>query len=296
MSEDELGFPHLGGIPEDQKVPTTAVKKEKRIPVIEMFGPTIEGEGSLIGMQTMFIRFGLCDFKCKNCDSMHAVDPHMVKLLAGWRTEQEIADDMAELMLAQNCAHIPNITLSGGNPAIHDLRQLVSILHDRGKKVFVETQGTKAPEWLHDVDHIVVSPKSPGMGEHFDHEVFINFMHKYLAQGAKMTVKIVVFSARDLEFASAVYDLCEGLPGFKVRENFYLSLGNPNPPKFSVVLDPDDGKASVSQDEIAKAVLIPELLRSYSALAEEILRDPRLANVRFLPQLHVLAWGNETGR
>lgn len=34
------------------------------LPVVEIFGPTIQGEGALIGAQTMFLRLGGCDYRC----------------------------------------------------------------------------------------------------------------------------------------------------------------------------------------------------------------------------------------
>ena len=42
------------------------------IPVAEIFGPTIQGEGPHVGMQTLFVRVAGCDFKCAWCDSKFA--------------------------------------------------------------------------------------------------------------------------------------------------------------------------------------------------------------------------------
>ena len=44
------------------------------IRVSEIFGPTIQGEGALIGEPTVFVRTGGCDYRCSWCDSLHAVD------------------------------------------------------------------------------------------------------------------------------------------------------------------------------------------------------------------------------
>ncbi|PFV11560.1 7-carboxy-7-deazaguanine synthase QueE, partial [Bacillus cereus] len=40
-----------------------------KIPVLEIFGPTIQGEGMVIGQKTMFIRTAGCDYSCSWCDS-----------------------------------------------------------------------------------------------------------------------------------------------------------------------------------------------------------------------------------
>jgi len=274
----------------DELVEAVATK-EKKIPVVEIFGPTIEGEGALIGFQTMFIRFGLCDFKCTMCDSMHAVDPKIVKTTAQWIPVDEIARQVLEVMPA----HIKHITFSGGNPAIHELGKLVVLLQDAGKTVFVETQGTKKPDWLYMVDHLVVSPKGPGMGEIFKEDVFMEFMHTYLSQGVSMSVKIPVFHALDLEFAAAVGELCLQLERtyprtFKRSRDFFLSLGNPYPPVYTAA-----GAVDVDKDTI-KSALVNTLLTRYNTLSVELMQDPRLNYARFLPQLHTLVWGNEKGK
>lgn len=299
-TNEPISSPTVGADLADQNNPALSGKKEKKIPVVEMFGPTIEGEGSLVGTQTMFIRFGLCDYKCKKCDSMHAVDPALVKVLAEWRTCAEIADDLQTFQERTHSTHIRNVTFSGGNPAIHDLTDLVAILKARGYKVFVETQGTKHPDWLNDVDHVVVSPKSPGMGETFNHEVFMEFVNAILSEYTPLSVKVVVFSNQDLEFAAGVAQLLEDKvdpgSGFMLEDSFYLSLGNPLPPVFAMIPDPEDGKPSVAQDDRDAKALVGELLSRYNALSTEILKDPRLSFAKFLPQLHVLVWGNETGK
>ncbi|PGD66807.1 7-carboxy-7-deazaguanine synthase QueE, partial [Bacillus toyonensis] len=35
-----------------------------KIPVLEIFGPTIQGEGMVIGQKTMLIRTAGCDYSC----------------------------------------------------------------------------------------------------------------------------------------------------------------------------------------------------------------------------------------
>jgi len=51
----------------------------RTIPVLEIFGPVIQGEGPLAGQVSHFVRLGLCDYRCSWCDSMFAVDPAQVK-------------------------------------------------------------------------------------------------------------------------------------------------------------------------------------------------------------------------
>jgi len=304
---------------------------DKKIPVVELFGPTIEGEGKLIGTQTHFIRFGLCDYKCRKCDSMHAVEPSMVKALAAFRTQEEIFAALKEHAETHNSQHVKNVTFSGGNPAIHDLTELCVLLKADGWKIFVETQGTKHPSWFGLCDEIVCSPKSPGMGEAFEAKVFEEFV-QHVAElgtvyGVDLSIKVVVFSAQDLEFAVGVADLARrafaagasdydgAISEHWLHNNFFLSLGNPYPPQFG--LDVVDGKMAVVQGfdypelnehvdaqpgsandykATEKNTLASVLLNHYNQLCEEIMKDPRLGFAKFLPQLHVLVYGNEAGK
>ena len=53
-----------------------------QILISEIFGPTIQGEGPLIGIPTIFVRTGSCDYRCSWCDSLYAVLPQYKK---DWR-------------------------------------------------------------------------------------------------------------------------------------------------------------------------------------------------------------------
>ena len=46
-----------------------------RIRISEIFGPTIQGEGPLMGRPTVFVRTGGCDYRCRWCDTLYAVLP-----------------------------------------------------------------------------------------------------------------------------------------------------------------------------------------------------------------------------
>lgn len=268
---------------------TNAPQRIKRLPVMEVFGPTIQGEGLVAGTQTYFIRFGLCDYRCTKCDSLHAVDPASVKANASWLVTSEIINRLKNLD-----GFAPWVTLSGGNPAIHDLTELVLELNRLGYKVAVETQGTLAPSWLHMVDVLTVSPKPPGMGETFEPDKFGAFMDRFYRHPG-FNIKIPVFSAMDLEFAASIAELCGGW--FAELPNvFYLSLGNPWPP----TLDPEFVQEPVYAHNSAALMddehLALRLLKEYKSLYDDIRNDVRLRMYRFLPQLHVLVWGNAKGK
>ena len=81
-----------------------------KIPVLEIFGPTIQGEGRVIGRKTMFVRTAGCDYRCSWCDSAFTWDGSAkddIELL----TAQDIYDRLKEIGGNQ----FDRVTISGGN-------------------------------------------------------------------------------------------------------------------------------------------------------------------------------------
>lgn len=251
---------------------------QKKIPLVEMFGPTIQGEGAVIGVQTYFLRFGLCDYKCKMCDSMHAVDPMQVKKNAKMLTQHQIAEQFLEFYKPGSTKWI---TFSGGNPCIHDLSFLVGLLKQEGFLIAVETQGTKCPSWLKEVDLITVSPKGPGMGEVLEIDVLDEFMNELRYAEPFLNMKVVIFDQRDLEVAKQLIERYEDY--IRPESRFFLSLGNTAPPYV-------DGTSDIDP-HLHREMMIT----NYLNLWVDIQNDPWLCRVRFLPQWHVFCWGNAKG-
>ena len=271
----------------------TPIKKVSKVPLVEIFGPTIEGEGNVIGYQTIFLRFGGCDYKCQRCDSLHAVLPSLY--LNDTQTQILTVDELiktTEDFLKEKVPHCEWITLSGGNPCMWDITEFID--HFRTKtisipaqtrdvpyRIALETQGTIWREWIHNCDKITVSPKGPGMGERFEQDKFDRFVYE-LVNHPGFTIKVVVFDQRDLDFAST---LLERHP--YMREKFFLSIGNENPPAPA---------ARYNDEEETHQQFVMRTLKNMKILLEDIMTDPRLASTRVLPQLHTLLWANETGR
>jgi len=251
--------------------------KEQRYPVMEIFGPTLQGEGQMAGYQTMFIRFGGCDYRCKMCDSLHAVLPSEIKKGARWMTAKDIAFE-----LQQKAGHCDVVTFSGGNPCMWDLRELTAILQGN-MRIAVETQGTIYQDWLRDCHWVTISPKGPGMGEKFELDKFEAFGRALMATHTRqhVSVKVVLFDQRDIEFAKGIaFLLQDSIP-------LYLSVGNPYPPN-----NPNVGIAQYDED----FSLVQTLLGRMKVLWEDVQQEPLLKDAIFLPQIHVLLWGNELGR
>lgn len=255
------------------------VGQDKTFPVVEVFGPTLQGEGVDQGVVTHFVRFGGCDFRCDWCDTPHAVLPGEVRR-APRLASSEIVSQLNDLGPA------PWVILSGGNPCLHDLSWLVEDLHAAGYKVAVETQGTRWQEWLKSVDRVCVSPKPPSSLQVYnlyevtrfvrDLEIYRDLQH---LDDDWLFVKVVVFDNQDLEWAR------ENWVG-KIDGPIYLSAGN------------DAGRTvgnPTREDTRNDLAVKRDLLEKSEWLTSMVLGDPRLHRVIVQSQYHVLLWGNKQG-
>ncbi|WP_375553851.1 7-carboxy-7-deazaguanine synthase QueE [Roseovarius mucosus] len=235
------------------------------IRVSEIFGPTIQGEGALIGQPTVFVRTGGCDYRCSWCDSLHAVE------LAYRETWVPMSAEVVLAEVARLSGGRPiMVTLSGGNPAIQPLGALIDLGHARGYRFAMETQGSVARDWFAALDMLVLSPKPPSSGMEVDWALFDDCVAA--AKGAASVLKIVVFDEADYEWARAVAGRYPQLP-------FYLQPGNHTPPP------PEDDAATVDQAGIDARM---------RWLVERVTGD-RWFDAKVLPQLHVMLWGNKRG-
>ena len=235
------------------------------IRVSEIFGPTIQGEGALIGQPTVFVRTGGCDYRCSWCDSLHAVD---AEHRHGWAPMSPEAV-MAEVARCAGERPIM-VTLSGGNPAIQPLGPLIAAGHARGYRFAMETQGSFVRDWFGDLDMLVLSPKPPSSGMEVDWAAFDACLAA--GQGADTVLKIVVFDAADYDWAREVAGRYPDLP-------LYLQPGNHTPPP------PADDSAAVDHEGINARM---------RWLVGRVVADGWY-RATVLPQLHVTLWGNRRG-
>ncbi|TRD17831.1 7-carboxy-7-deazaguanine synthase QueE [Palleronia caenipelagi] len=230
--------------------------------IAEIFGPTIQGEGALIGEPTLFVRAGGCDYRCVWCDSLHAVESRYRHTWAPMSSE----DVWAELRHLSGDQPV-TISLSGGNPAIQDFGPVIALGRAAGYRFACETQGSLARGWFGALDTLVLSPKPPSSGETVDWSVFADCVEA--GRAARSTVmKIVVFDQADFDWAKDAHARHPDLP-------LYLQPGNPE-------VDPE-----IPVD--------PQALADRLGWLTGLAMEDRWFTPRILPQLHVLIWGNKRG-
>lgn len=252
-------------------------------PVVEIFGPTLQGEGVDQGVCCHFVRFGGCDYRCTWCDTPYAVLPEQVRKAKKLNVD-EIVNELAGLD-----EDTWWVILSGGNPALHDLSTLIARLHDQGYLVAVETQGSRWRDWMREVDRLCVSPKPPSA---LEPKSKTSELAKFLYEGMEarasgmrpyewLFLKVVVFTDKDLDYAELI------------RSQFsdallYLSAGND---AGATVGDPQ------RKDARTLAEVRKDLLDRTAWLAGEVFKRPTLRSYDVIVQhqLHTALWGNGRG-
>ncbi|HNA96025.1 MAG: 7-carboxy-7-deazaguanine synthase [Bacteroidetes bacterium ADurb.BinA245] len=117
----------------------------EKLPVMEHFY-TIQGEGYHQGSAAYFIRLGGCDVGCVWCDVKDSWDANKHPL---YNTNDLVAE------VKKTPAKI--VVITGGEPLMHNLKELTHQLQANGLKTHIETSGSHpiSGSW----DWICLSPK-----------------------------------------------------------------------------------------------------------------------------------------
>lgn len=238
------------------------------IPVLEIFGPTIQGEGMVVGRKTMFVRTAGCDYSCSWCDSAFTWDGSAKNDIRQLTAEQ-IWTELKEI--GGDC--FDHVTISGGNPAlIKAIGSLVELLHSQGVKAALETQGSRYQDWFLKIDDLTISPKPPSSLMKTNFSVLDHIIETLLKEKrmAHISIKVVVFNDEDFEYAASVHERYPEVP-------FFVQVGNED------------------LTTIDNASLTQELLKKYEWLIDKAVAAKNMNDVRVLPQVHALVWGNKRG-
>jgi len=114
--------------------------------IAEIF-TSIQGEGKLTGLPSVFVRTSGCNLRCTWCDTPYA----------SWHPEGDdlTIDAVVEKIRA---AHLQHVVLTGGEPMIQpQLPQLITRLKAQGHHVTVETAGSVWQDVK--IDLASISPK-----------------------------------------------------------------------------------------------------------------------------------------
>ena len=222
---------------------------------------SVQGEGSLLGTPSVFVRTSGCNLRCGWCDTPYA----------SWKPEGTEMS-VAELLARVNAHPTRFVVVTGGEPMIaKDMPALLAGLRAAGKHITIETAGTIAPAGV-PCDLASISPKlsnsTPALAEagaawverhertRLQPEVLRTWCAAYDYQ-----LKFVISSEADLIETEKVID----------------SIGLTIPPE-KVLLMPEGTSA--------------EAIRSRNALLVECCKAK---GYRYSPRLHIDLFGNKRG-
>jgi 7-carboxy-7-deazaguanine synthase len=235
-----------------------------KIPVLEIFGPTIQGEGRVIGRKTMFVRTAGCDYRCSWCDSSFTWDGSAKEDIR-MMTAEEIYAELYEI----GGDMFNHVTISGGNPAlIKGIQELVNLFETKNIYSALETQGSKFQPWMTQIDDLTISPKPPS--SKMKPNLFVLDEVIEQCKHDTLNLKVVIFDDEDYDFAKMIHHRYPSIP-------FYLQVGNPYL----------DGERVAQHTE--------KLLSLYEDLVSRVMESSDMNNVYVLPQLHTLLWSNKKG-
>ena len=111
---------------------------------------SIQGEGELTGVPSVFVRTSGCNLRCRWCDTKYA----------SWKPEGEnvTINDLLDKVCSYPARHV---VISGGEPMIaKGIEEFTHLLKESGKHITIETAGTIAPNGMQ-CDLASLSPKLP---------------------------------------------------------------------------------------------------------------------------------------
>lgn len=109
---------------------------------------SVQGEGSLVGVPSVFVRTSGCNLRCTWCDTPYA----------SWKPEGTEMT-VEEIVAAVNIHPTRFVVVTGGEPMIaKEMPRLLAKLHEQGKHITLETAGTVAPDGV-PCDLASISPK-----------------------------------------------------------------------------------------------------------------------------------------
>ncbi len=217
---------------------------------------SIQGEGNCAGALSFFVRFQYCNLTCSWCDSKFSWGENK-------NLQAQTPEQVKELIQASSS---PNIILTGGEPTLYQLDQLVV----EGKKYHIETNGTIIPTESLETNlddgykieraamdeniiknfNWVVSPKMSNAKQELNERAM-----QYWASKNYCVFKFIISNSDDIK------EINETVKQFAIpKEKVYLGI------------------EGVTKESQLNANLVDEII---------------VNGYNFSPRLHVLLWGNK---
>src|SRR5258708_1274287 len=122
---------------------------------------SIQGEGTLMGVPTTFVRFFACNLRCSWCDTKYSWS-----VREGGTWESLSPEEVVQRVEKLGARHI---VLTGGEPTLQkELPQLAQLLKEKGYHLTIETNATIFPaQAVPLIDLWSLSPKLSSAGKNY---------------------------------------------------------------------------------------------------------------------------------
>lgn len=214
------------------------------LPIDEIFGPAIQGEGAASGYLSYFIRTGSCNLSCKGfacktispldgseligCDSIHAANAkHFKNTWTYYDNYMDLVNEINKLMPNSHehgNREKPSLIFTGGEPTLHHkddvMLKTVEYYISRGYPVWFETNGTididfdKFP--IYRKVNFSMSVKMSTSGENISKRWKPEVVNEYLKNTTSSYFKFVLSEESIEEQSQEIFEFLDQVPTFGV--------------------------------------------------------------------------------
>ncbi len=187
---------------------------QSKVAINEIFY-SFQGESSLVGVPTVFIRTYGCNLNCKICDTKYSFEGICKKL-----TLNEIIKIVSKIKT-------PYICITGGEPLLqkNEIIKLTNELLNLDKNISIETNGSLDISGFNKFVKIIMDIKTPSIFDDYDfNKVFNTNNIKHLTSNDE--VKFVISNENDYEFAKNIISKYKLLNVNKVLFSPNLEINN----------------------------------------------------------------------
>ena len=221
--------------------------------VVEIF-QSVQGEGTLLGVQMIFIRLWGCNMSCNWCDTKYSWAPEFKNKTT--RT-MYTPEELAKYIKTNFPEHIEWINFTGGEPTLwhEEIQKTIQLLPE--KRICIQTNGkTWKTKLFENLDKICMDFKCPASGEKSNLDYLSKLRHTDEA-------KFVIANEGDLIYTTDIL----------------TSINNKTKIEASIIIQP-----VLFKNE--------ELSKYYDRIKwlVEVFKDINIRNLRITPQFHQLLW------
>jgi len=209
--------------------------------VNEIFGPTIQGEGKLVGNPSVFVRFGNCNMSCEgfevqyetpsgikklSCDSYHASDIAFKDLWNKYESSEDLILEVNKLIPS----YLVDIVITGGEPLIYwndiEFQKFLHHYINAGYKITIETNASLNVDFTESWQKEILfsmSVKLSNSGESLSKRINIQTLNKIINLNNQSYLKFVVDKNSIYDASSEIDEILKQIPRCEV---YLMPLGD----------------------------------------------------------------------